>query len=57
MELINIEGLNPLFFIKKYNNLKLISFSESRLLKENYFDSFTIDLKYKDGKFNLGIKR
>ena len=57
MELINIEGLHPLFFIKKYNNLKLISFSESRLLKENYFDSFTIDLKYKDGKFNLGIKR
>ena len=56
MELINIEGLNPLFFIKKYNNLKLISFSESRLLKENYFDAFTIDLNQKNGKFNLGIK-
>ena len=32
-------------------------FYYSRLLKENYFDAFTIDLKYKNGKFNLGIKR
>ena len=24
---------------------------------ENYFDAFTIDLKYINGKFNLGIKR
>ena len=24
---------------------------------ENYFEAFTIDLNYKNGKFNLGIKR
>ena len=24
---------------------------------ENYFDAFTIDLKFKNGKFNLVIKR
>ena len=30
-------------------------FSDSRLLKESNFDTFTIDLKYKNGKFNLGI--
>ena len=30
-------------------------FSDSRLLTENYFDAFTIDLNYINGKFNLGI--
>ncbi|KGF86603.1 hypothetical protein EU91_1365 [Prochlorococcus marinus str. GP2] len=43
MELIKKRGIIPSFFIKKYDNVKCISFSDSRLLKENYFDAFTID--------------
>ena len=45
MELIKKRGIEPSFFIKKYNNLKYICLTDSRLLKENYFDAFTIDLK------------
>ena len=43
--------------MKKYNNLQYISFTDCRLLKENYFDAFTIDLQFKNGKFKLVIKR
>ena len=57
MSLIKKEGLIPLFFIRKYSNLKYFPFINYRLLKEQYFDTFTIDLKYINGKFNLGINR
>ena len=40
----------------KYNNLKSISFADSRLLKENYFDYFYDTTKTKIGKFLPGTK-
>ena len=48
------EGLNPLFFILKKKKL-LIFFFDYQLLKEHNFDTFTIDLKFINGKFNSGI--
>ena len=40
--MINKRGIDPSFF---YQEIKYISFADSRLLKENYFDASTIDLK------------
>jgi len=42
LELIKKRGIYLSFFVQK---IKYISFADSQLLKENYFDPFTIDLK------------
>ena len=44
-----------LFSYPNVLNIKIIFFQfiHSRLLKENYFDAFTIDLNYINGKFNF----
>jgi hypothetical protein len=42
LELIKNRGIYPSFFFQK---IKYIPFADSRLLKENYFDAFTIDFK------------